>query len=121
MLNRGNPGNKGGIGRPSNALKKLCCKLIKEKSLVQRWAKIGAGEPVQVAMGAFGPVKDKDGSNVMVPASITCQSEAIEKLLDRGYGKPAQALEHSGPDGGPVSYAIVNYAPAPKPTEEPKK
>jgi hypothetical protein len=28
---------------------------------------------------------------------------AANSLLDRGYGKPAQALQHTGGDGGPVA------------------
>ena len=28
--------------------------------------------------------------------------DAIKLLLDRGYGKPSQAVELSGPDGGPT-------------------
>ena len=32
----------------------------------------------------------------------TAKIAAAKELLDRGYGKPTQALEHSGPDGGPV-------------------
>lgn len=27
---------------------------------------------------------------------------AADSLLDRGFGKPAQAMEHSGPEGGPI-------------------
>lgn len=27
---------------------------------------------------------------------------AATALLDRGWGRPVQAMEHSGPDGGPV-------------------
>lgn len=36
-------------------------------------------------------------------------------LLDRGYGKPRQALEHSGPDGAalPVLTVIVKNAAQP--------
>ena len=29
---------------------------------------------------------------------------AANAILDRGYGKPPQALEHSGPDGGPIHH-----------------
>ncbi len=32
----------------------------------------------------------------------TAKIAAAKELLDRGYGKPTQAMEHSGPDGGPV-------------------
>lgn len=37
---------------------------------------------------------------------------AAEALLSRGYGKPRQAVEHSGPDGGPldvrISYTVID-------------
>lgn len=29
---------------------------------------------------------------------------AAVALLDRGWGKPAQSLEHSGPDAGPIVF-----------------
>jgi hypothetical protein len=32
---------------------------------------------------------------------------AADKLLDRGYGKAPQAMEHSGPGGGPVTYRLI--------------
>lgn len=32
---------------------------------------------------------------------------AAQALLDRGHGKPMQAVEHSGPDGGPIETADV--------------
>jgi len=38
--------------------------------------------------------------------------KAINTVLDRGWGKPAQALEHSGPDGGPISYVVEAPAEA---------
>jgi hypothetical protein len=33
---------------------------------------------------------------------------ASNSLLDRGYGKPPQSLEHSGPDGGPIQQQITS-------------
>ena len=42
-------------------------------------------------------------STIMLTSdSDTAKIAAAKELLDRGYGKPAQAMEHSGPDGGPV-------------------
>lgn len=29
-------------------------------------------------------------------------------LLDRGYGKPVQAMEHSGPEGEPIQYKLAD-------------
>ena len=33
--------------------------------------------------------------------------DAIKALVDRGYGRPAQAVEVSGPDGGPVQTSVT--------------
>jgi hypothetical protein len=32
---------------------------------------------------------------------------AADKLLDRGYGKPSQSLEHTGKDGADIKHDIV--------------
>ncbi len=37
---------------------------------------------------------------------------AAVALLDRGWGKPAQALEHTGKDGGPIKVADVSTTEA---------
>lgn len=39
---------------------------------------------------------------------------AAATLLDRGWGKPAQSLEHTGKDGGPLEAVIIIGQP---PTE----
>lgn len=36
--------------------------------------------------------------------SASTRIMAWNSLLDRGYGKPAQALEHSGPDGKSIVF-----------------
>src|SRR5690349_16441812 len=38
--------------------------------------------------------------------SETAQVAAANSLLDRGYGKPRQAIEHTGKDGGPIETAL---------------
>lgn len=40
--------------------------------------------------------------------SETARVSACVALLDRGYGKPRQAVEHSGEGGGPVSIAVTH-------------
>lgn len=35
--------------------------------------------------------------------------EAIEWLADRAYGKPTQALEHAGPEGGALVVEVLSY------------
>lgn len=58
---------------------------------------------VQIVPGAVMVGESKDGD--MIASDIEdlgAQIAAAEKLLDRVYGKPKQATEISGPDGGPV-------------------
>jgi hypothetical protein len=33
---------------------------------------------------------------------------AANAILDRGFGKPTQSHEHSGPNGGPIEYAKLS-------------
>jgi hypothetical protein len=33
---------------------------------------------------------------------------AANSILDRGYGRPAQTLEHMGSDGGPIMHATLS-------------
>lgn len=35
--------------------------------------------------------------------SETARVAAIKEILDRGYGKSVQGVEHSGPDGAPIA------------------
>lgn len=37
--------------------------------------------------------------------------KAIEMLLDRGWGKPQQVVEHGGTDGGPVLIEVTFVQP----------
>ena len=34
---------------------------------------------------------------------------AAEILLDRGYGKPKQHLEHTGANGGPIQTTVIKF------------
>lgn len=40
--------------------------------------------------------------------SESARVTAAIALLDRGYGKPRQALEHTGGDGGPLVVTVVH-------------
>ena len=51
----------------------------------------------------------------LVTISTSGESEAARvsaanALLDRGYGKPRQAVEHSGADGGPIEHRISSMS-----------
>ena len=97
LLRGGKPGHKGGSGRPPDWLTDHCKGLVGEKKLVQRLAKIAAGDPVVPAMGAFGPIRVK-GKQVYVAAPVKVQVDAIKELLDRGFGKSVQQIGSSSFD-----------------------
>lgn len=44
--------------------------------------------------------------------SETARVSAIKELLDRGHGKPAQAVEVGGKDGGPVKMVVEWLKPS---------
>lgn len=72
------PGNPGGPGRP---------KLTEEQRQARRLAKRLVGR----AMARLEHWMDSNDSFASISAAT--------KIIDRAEGKPAQAIEHSGPDG----------------------
>lgn len=42
--------------------------------------------------------------------SEAARVSAATAILDRGYGKPAQAVQHTGKDGGPVVFQTIYEA-----------
>ncbi len=43
----------------------------------------------------------------------TVVARVLERLLDYKYGRPRQAIEATGPGGGPVRLVIVSHIPRP--------
>jgi hypothetical protein len=86
----GNPkgkSNPGISGRKPDWLKEFCRKIVDEKKLIPRLAKIAAGEPIDQV------INRETGEELCVPAPIDAQIKAINQLLDRGWGKSVQAVE----------------------------
>jgi hypothetical protein len=57
---------------------------------------------VELARGKLNSGEDKQGNAKYMPVAPATQLAAAEALLDRGYGRPAQAVELAGKDGGPI-------------------
>lgn len=79
-----------------------------------------SGNPLGRPKDPFGALiraKSKD-AKVLVDKAFTLldsedediQIKALHWLSDRGWGKPAQAVELSGKDGGPITVTCVKYA-----------
>lgn len=94
----GNQAKKGkpspGSGRTPDWLKTKCQDLIDKNKLIEFLADVASGAYLENVF---------DGSTktgLMRSAEAKDRMKAIEMLLDRGFGKPAQHLEHSGEIGG---------------------
>lgn len=77
-------GKRAGAGRRKGAISKLASDI---KALAQPYGP----EALDVIVFAM-----RQGEK------LADRLTAARELLDRGYGKPSQALEHSGPAGGPL-------------------
>ena len=66
------------------------------------------GSVTRLDCGAVVTGESKDGDVIASDIEdLGAQIAAAEKLLDRVYGRPRQALEHTGPDGEAISTSII--------------
>ena len=64
------------------------------------------GNLKQLARGAIVVGRDKEGGvHASTVEDLGAQIAAAEALLNRVYGRPRQALEHTGAGGGPIEVA----------------
>lgn len=87
--NRG--GRRPGAGRPKGAKDRATADL---KTSLEELARSHAPEALQVLV-SVARASESDAARV----------SAANAILDRGYGKPRQAMEHTGADGGPIEVA----------------
>lgn len=60
---------------------------------------------VRALAGRYAPAAVKELARLATEAeSEAARVSAIKEVLDRAYGKSPMAVEHSGPDGGPVKH-----------------
>lgn len=82
-------------------------------------ARPGAGRPKgsrsaatkqqQATLGELAKALAPEALDALASVMRTGQSEAARvsaanSILDRGYGKPVQAVEHAGKDGAPIPF-----------------
>lgn len=97
-------GKREGAGRKPDWLKTKCAGLVDRNKLLEFVARVASGEETQTVVIKSGP---QNSSTEEIPCDTKDRLHAVEMLLERGYGKPAQALEMSGPGGGPISWNIT--------------
>ncbi|CAN5706118.1 hypothetical protein BH23GEM1_BH23GEM1_00550 [soil metagenome] len=85
LLSGGVPGHRGGTGRPPSAFTELCRQMASGERTVNQIERILQSH-----------------SDPQFMAALRWASE-------HGYGKPAQAVELSGPDGAPVEAQVWRF------------
>lgn len=95
-------GKRAGAGRPPDWLKKKCSSLVDKNKLLEFVMRVAVGEETEQHV-------TKEGDVVDVAPSTHDRLRAVEMLLDRGFGKPAQAVELGGADGQPLTVNLITY------------
>lgn len=106
----GKGGKREGSGRKPEWLQNECKRIVDVNGLLDFLGDVASGKPVKSTLG----IKDENGyvkemSGLQVSADIKDRLKAVEMLMDRGWGKPPQAVEVGGKDGGPIAVAVVRY------------
>ena len=92
-------GNPGGPGRPKGSNFVSICREWAEK---KGWDKL-----ISLADGKDYKIGLKDGRVVEVGPNQDLQFQAMKTLIEYGYGKPSQAVEHSGEIAGQSRLVFV--------------
>ncbi len=87
-------GKRKDAGRDPDWLKQQVRDIIGKDKLVQRLAQIARGDNIDQPLS--------NGEVVPIPAPVAEQRKAILDLLERGYGKVVQGIEHSGDVAGRI-------------------
>lgn len=97
------PWRPGQSGNPGGRPKKLANRV---KELI---GEDGARAIEALGAIAFGTPKQRRAifGEALQP-KVRDRREAIKELLDRGFGRAIQAVEHSGPDGGPIDLSAAS-------------
>ena len=91
---RGHGGPRPGSGRPADWLKAKCRDLVKKHKLLDFLCDVANGEYVQTVVTSSGQKLDHK-----VSADVQYRLKALDMMLDRGFGKASQEIEHKGVDG----------------------
>jgi hypothetical protein len=98
-------GNKLSAGRPRKPLEVRVIE-IDVRRYSREYGREAVDKLIQLMRGVLPPdvsvpVKDGETPKPVIVGAAT-QLAAAEAILDRGYGRPPQAVEIAGKDGGPV-------------------
>lgn len=90
-------GKREGAGRPKG---RRDTATIEQRATLEELAR----SHTEAALGALFQIATHGESEA-------ARVSAANAILDRGYGKPKQAMEHSGKDGSPLSPVVIFKLP----------
>lgn len=90
----GHGGSRPGAGRDPDWIKTYTRGIVEKKKLIDRLGLIAEGGDILQPLN--------NGEVVPIPAPVSEQRKAIIDLIERGWGKVTQPLEHSGEIGKTV-------------------
>lgn len=99
-------GKRQGAGRKPDWFKQKCQEIGTNAKALKFLESVINGDPVEekkLLTAGAKPIK------VWESASVDARVRAWTAVMDRGFGKPPQAVELGGKDGEPLTIQIVNY------------
>lgn len=81
-------GNKGGHGRSPDWLKQKCREIVERDELIEFLGKVARGDSVEQVVTSQGEV-------LPVPAPVSERRKAALDLIERGWGKVKQEMDHT--------------------------
>lgn len=86
-------GKREGSGRKPDWLKEKCKALVDRHKLLEYLANVAAGVETQTVVVKISQFQSETEE---IPCDTKDRLHAVEMLLERGYGKPAMEVVHSG-------------------------
>jgi len=103
-------GRRHNSGMPSQIVRKEIDRFITTYKLLERMAKIAAGEKIFKKHIVVKRGFDSEAIEVECAADPSVQAYVIEKLFDRAYGKPfVQEADGVGPGKSDMHMLVVNF------------
>lgn len=99
---RAKGGAREGAGRPQDWLAKECRRLIDKHKLLNFLAEVASGEYTEFIVSPTGIKTELKRS-----ADAEVRMKAYDRLADRGYGKPAQAIDLDPKDTGRGNLVVI--------------
>lgn len=102
-------GKRKNSGRKPDWFKKKCQEIATSKKAIAFLQAVVEGDPIEEKQIYEGEEK----VTILASASVDSRVRAWNSLMDRGFGKPSQAVEVSGEGGSVLEVIVREFVPKP--------